>query len=390
MSERGFLNNRSEMESLLFKHGSIRGVSKATGVPKSTIADAIQRLSSSSAEQEEVCTTCAPAFARVETQRQELSRLRAANKALSLAAESYSRIFPALKDIHTSVAPALPYKPSDRVPSLVSIWTDWHLGDVTEASTINGLYEFNPRIMEQRSIEIIDHVSEQIERHMIEEVVIVSNGDMFSGMTQLHPDESTDPDRIATQARDAAHLVAARLRDLSERHPSVYFRFIATRGNHTRSTNKSPTSGTDMGLSWEMLYYELVKALGPKTFVYHSEAAYRTYFEVGGAWGVAAHGHHFMGGGGNTHIPENSIKKFCEDADWALREINDNKLAFAVLGHYHRQYSCSWRNVTAFAAPSPKGPDSFGRDKIQDLTWPGYMSLRVMDAKVVGTDTLRF
>lgn len=387
MTDRSFLNDRAKYESLLLEHGSIRGIAKATGVPRSTVGDAAQRLQVTSFS---TCESCAPAYVSVEKQRLELTKLRAVNKTLALQANSYSEALRFIEHVDASATALEPQTSSYGKPALVSSWNDWHYGAQTDASSINGLYEFNERIMESRASEITHDMNQQIMDNGIEDVVIVLNGDMFNGMTQLHPDESTDADRIAVQASDCAKLVAARFIDLDNANPDTNFRVVGGRGNHTRSTQKSPTSATDYGLSWEMVFFEIVKALGPQRWEYHSQYSYRSYFEAGGVNWVAAHGHHFSGGGGATHIPEASIKKFCEDADWTLRELNGGKLGAVLLGHYHRWYSCEWRNVTAFVAPSPKGPDSFGKDKMQDTIWPGYVSFVCRDGFVEDIHRLRF
>ncbi len=387
MNDRSFLNDRAALEDLLAKHGSARAVAKATDIPRSTVQDAVSRLQVRNVSG---CESCASVHISQEKQRGELSRLRAVNKKLALAADSYRKMIGFIDAVDVSLAPSEPYIASQSEASLVSAWTDWHYGAHTAADSINGMYEFSPEIMRDRAAQITNHISDQIEFHLIEDVVIVLNGDMANGMSSLHPDESTDSDRIAVQVRDCAKLVAAKLRDLDKRHPQTNFRIICNRGNHMRSTMKSPTSATDYGLSWEMLFGELVKAMSPERFHFHSEFSYRTYFQAGGVNWVSAHGHHFSGGGGATHIPEGSIKKFCEDADWALREINGEKLGAALFGHYHRSYMCEWRNVTAFVAGSPKGADSFGRDKIMDLTRPSYMSVRCSEGHIEGMDILRF
>jgi hypothetical protein len=386
MNDRSFLNDRSKFEQLLSEHGSVRAVSRETGVPRSTVQDAATRLQASSFTS---CEQCAPSHITLEKQRIELSRLRALNKKLALVSDKRQEALSFLQATDCSILDPEPHIASTGKTALISSWNDLHYGSNTDADSINGLYSYSPEIARERMAHIVDHVTEQINTHDIEDVVIVLNGDNANGMTGLHPDESTDTERIAVQIRDAAGLFASKLWDLNERHPNVSFRVIGTRGNHTRSTLKSPTSATDFGLSWEMLMFELVKAHGPDAFDYHHEMSYRTYFEAGGVWCVAAHGH-MLSGGGITHVPEAGVKKFCEDADWALREMNGNKLGLALLAHFHRLYQCEWRHVTAFIAPSPKGPDSFGRDKIHDLTWPGYLSIRCRNGHISGTDILRF
>lgn len=391
-SDRSFLSDYPYFCQIWVESGcSYAEMSRRTGIPRTTIADAGKRMRAEIDMQPSSCDSCAPAHIKMEKQANELVKLRKINKTLANHAGSFEKALKFLTDTVVPIQDGKPYISPAGSSALVSSWNDWHFGSVTDKSSVNDLYEFSPRIMQDRSFQIIDHISDQIDAHDLDEVVIVLNGDMFNAMTQLHPDESTDPDRIAVQARDCASLVCSRLYDLNHRFPTVHFRVLGNRGNHTRSTLKSPTSATDFGLSWEMLFFELVKAAGPQDFSYHSDQSYRQYFHAGGVWWVSAHGHHFSGGGGATHMPEASIKKFCEDADWALRELHDGaKLGGALFGHYHRWYSSEWRNVTAFVAPSPKGPDSFGRDKINDYTYPAYLSVRCGDGHIKGMDLLRF
>ncbi len=145
-----------------------------------------------------------------------------------------------------------------------------------------------------------------------------------------------------------------------------------------------------MGLSWEFLFGELIKAMGPREFNYHSDLSYRTYFTAGGVNWVSAHGHHTSGSGGQVGLPVASVRKFVEDASWALQRMNGQQLHAALFGHWHRSFMCEWRDVSAFVAPSPKGADSFVRDRLMDWGRPGHDSYTCKDGVVTGVHRLRF
>jgi hypothetical protein len=127
-------------------------------------------------------------------------------------------------------------KPIIEVP--VTIWSDWHLGEVVEKAEVNGFNEFNMAIAEERVERLIDGVIKLCrDNHTGHYPGIVVNmlGDFVSG--GIHPElKATDEEEVIPASLKAADWIIAGLTRIADEFKRVYV--PCSTGNHGRTTVK--------------------------------------------------------------------------------------------------------------------------------------------------------
>jgi hypothetical protein len=128
------------------------------------------------------------------------------------------------------------HKSTPEVP--VTIWSDWHLGEVVERAEVNGFNSFNLEIAEIRIERLIDTTIRLCrENHTGTYPGIVVNmlGDFVSG--GLHPELlATDEEEVIPCSLKAADWLVGGLRRIADHFGRVYV--PCATGNHGRTTTK--------------------------------------------------------------------------------------------------------------------------------------------------------
>lgn len=273
---------------------------------------------------------------------------------------------------------------SDDPYSLLLSLNDIHFGDIVDPRRINGLNAYSPVIASRRLEHVVDvtKVWAHNYRQMgdVDELVVLLNGDNFSGMHNLHPDEAVEYAKIGKQAMDSALLLSQAIWELSHYFPKV--RVIAPAGdNHTRSTRKNATSSVAVETSWSSLHHEMIASLlvGVPHVEFSFAASYQTFFDIKGHTWAAAHGHMLKGGGGQLGIPAYALKRLLDatvskgvilakNLDMASLPPEEAHNAIAgiakhiIIGHFHQRFFAQFNGGDVTIAPSLKGPDSFSTD----------------------------
>ncbi len=158
-----------------------------------------------------------------------------------------------------SAAPAVGKSsdPTAQVP--VCIWSDWHVGEVVQASETHGLNGYSITIAEERIARIIDTTLSICRDHgpkVYPGAVVPLLGDFVSG--GLHPELlATDEAEVIPAALRAADMIADGLRRMAGRFGRIYAPAVC--GNHGRATPK-PQFKRYVFKNFDFLIYEMVRA----------------------------------------------------------------------------------------------------------------------------------
>lgn len=128
----------------------------------------------------------------------------------------------------------------------VTLWSDWHYGEVVRPEEVGGVNTFNAKVAEQRIRRLVDSTIELCFHHMgaseaeYPGIVVALGGDMISG--DIHEELAVTNDRTPYQAiNDLADICAAALTRIADSFGKVYVPCVV--GNHGRGTHKPRHKG---------------------------------------------------------------------------------------------------------------------------------------------------
>lgn len=176
----------------------------------------------------------------------------------------------------------------------ITLWSDWHYGEVINPKEIGGVNKYNASIAKKRVERLVSTTVDLCYNHMgrakveYPGIVVGLLGDMIGGA--IHPELEATNDRTPQEAIfEVAELIIAGLRTLLDHFPHVWVVCVA--GNHGRGTFK-PRFKQRMATSNELVVYKMVQAAfaGDKRidFLIPSEAD--AFFSVFGHRFMATHG----------------------------------------------------------------------------------------------------
>jgi hypothetical protein len=351
----------------------------------------------------------------VEKYRAQVRALKAENRELAKNGD----VIGTISDLLAPVVVECRLPPPEKVPkrgkgrktpvSVVAHWTDWHWGELVDPEQVAGHNAYSPGIAALRVQRLVDTMLTWIdhydELHGVAEVVIVLNGDMASGMDNIHPEQATEYARIAVQILDCALVAAQAIRDVAGRVKRV--RIVATRrgGNHTRSKRKMPLGAAAAETSWEAVWVEYLAALlkDARNVVWQLGNAYKIRYDVQGVPCAAAHGDLMRGGGGQLGIPAYALKRLHDatvkrSMQAARRDAAAGADPLAALarivkhlriGHFHTYVTWGIDDGDIAICPSLKGVDAFVMDALERYS-PAAQLLEVIHPRrdVIGTHVI--
>jgi transposase-like protein len=128
----------------------------------------------------------------------------------------------------------------------VTIWSDWHYGEVVRKEEVGGVNEFNAKIAAQRIQRLVDSTIELCFHHMgaseaeYPGIVVALGGDMISG--DIHEELAHTNDKTPYQAiNELVDLIAAALTQMADKFGKVFVPCVV--GNHGRGTHKPRHKG---------------------------------------------------------------------------------------------------------------------------------------------------
>ena len=139
----------------------------------------------------------------------------------------------------------------------MTIWSDWHYGEVVRPEEVGGVNKFDADVADARITQLVNKTIELCFDHMgaakaeYPGVVVMLGGDMISG--DIHDELAQTNDRTPYQAvNDLADITAAALEKMADAFGKVFVPCVV--GNHGRGTQK-PRFKTRVHTSFEWLLY---------------------------------------------------------------------------------------------------------------------------------------
>lgn len=258
------------------------------------------------------------------------------------------------------VTPPKPGKKSTEVP--VTIWSDWHVGEVVSRSETAGINEYSPEIAERRIRSLVTNTIHLCRDHhaaIYPGVVVNLLGDFVSG--GLHPElAKTDAEEVIPSALRCRDLLIWGLEQLAAVFGRVYAPCAA--GNHGRQTQK-PEYKQYVYKNFDWMIYQLLARHfeGRKDIVVDVPDANEVHYRVLGQRYFAMHGDQLGVKGGDGII--SSLGPI------ARGEVKVGKQAAALsrdydvllMGHWHQSF---WL-PRVIVAGSLKGWDEYSKNALR-------------------------
>ena len=126
----------------------------------------------------------------------------------------------------------------------ITIWSDWHYGEVVDPEQIGGVNSFNHKIAKQRIQLLTDTVVDLCFNHMGQAsakypgIIVCLAGDMVGG--DIHEELANTNDRTTLQSvNDLTDILGGCIEALASKFNNVFLPCVV--GNHGRSTRKPPS-----------------------------------------------------------------------------------------------------------------------------------------------------
>lgn len=243
----------------------------------------------------------------------------------------------------------------------ITLWSDWHYGEVVNKREVGGINKFNATIAKKRVERLVGTTVDLCYNHMgraktvYPGIVVGILGDMIGGA--IHPELAETNDRTPQQSIfEVAELIIAGLKTLLQHFPHVWA--ICVAGNHARGTMK-PRFKQRMATSNELVVYKMVQTAfeGNKNIDFLIPDEADAFFSVFGHRFMATHGDSLGVKGGDGIIgalgpimrgtikTHNSEAKIGRDFDTLL------------IGHWHQYVPMR----TVICNNSLKGYDEFAK-----------------------------
>lgn len=128
----------------------------------------------------------------------------------------------------------------------ITIWSDWHYGEVVNPAEVGGVNKFNAEIAEKRAKRLVDTTIDLCFNHMgrakvpYPGIVVCLGGDMIGG--DIHEELMVTNDRTPHQSvNDLTDIIAGGLVRMADKFGRVFVPCVV--GNHGRSTRKPRMKG---------------------------------------------------------------------------------------------------------------------------------------------------
>lgn len=203
-------------------------------------------------------------------------------------------------------------------------WSDWHVDELVDKNTINGLNEYNPEIVRKRASKLFENsiklTNTQRGAVDIEHGVLHLGGDFIGGY--IHPElEQTNTMSPLEGIWFSIDLITSGINYILEHGGFKRIIAVCSRGNHPRLTKKMQFAN-DYSMNLEMFLYKTLahNFSGDKRIEFVIEQGDLSYFNIYDYTCRFFHGHQikFQGGIGGMTIP---LYK-------AIHRWNDTKKAY--------------------------------------------------------------
>jgi len=215
----------------------------------------------------------------------------------------------------------------------VAVLSDWHIDELVEKNSVNGLNEFNSEIAEYRAKKLFEHLIKviKIERNgtKIETLVLALLGDFISGHIHeelMENNTMTPPEAIVK----LLSIFKAGINYLIEYGGFKQIIIPCCTGNHSRTSKKIKHS-TGFKNNFEYILYHALKSEFESNEIvdFHIAESYHQYVTVNNYIMRFHHGNaiRYLGGIGGLFVPANR----------AVMQWNKAKPAdLDIFGHLHQ------------------------------------------------------
>ena len=128
----------------------------------------------------------------------------------------------------------------------MTIWSDWHFGEVVRPEEVGGMNEFDAEIAAARAQVLVEKTVDLCKNHMgnasvaYPGIVVMLGGDMITG--DIHEELTATNDRTTQQCiNDLTDILAAALERMADEFGRVFVPCVV--GNHGRATRKPRMKG---------------------------------------------------------------------------------------------------------------------------------------------------
>ena len=142
----------------------------------------------------------------------------------------------------------------------ITVWSDWHWGEVVSREQLGGLNEFNSEIARARARRLVERIIDLTHSHMVAPIypgiVVALIGDFFSG--EIHEElTETNDQTLPAALLDLCGVLVWALETLAARFPEVVVPCVT--GNHDR-ISKRPRFKDAAINSYTWILYNVVEA----------------------------------------------------------------------------------------------------------------------------------
>jgi hypothetical protein len=229
------------------------------------------------------------------------------------------------------IEPKLGESKSESIAVIVA--SDWHIDEIVNSKSINGLNEFNPTIADGRVHKFFRNAARMVKLFQndtdISTIILELLGDFISGNIHEELLENTSMRPMDAIIKATEYLIGGINFFLEQTKCKLVI--VCHSGNHPRITRKLHVS-SEAGNSLEYLMYHNLKLhfANEKRIEFIISEGYHSYINVFGKTIRSHHGHEIKYGGGIGGLSIPLMK--------ATQAWNKGRLAdLDILGHFHQQ-----------------------------------------------------
>ncbi|HXF55637.1 MAG TPA: hypothetical protein VNK52_16105 [Hyphomicrobiaceae bacterium] len=227
---------------LIEQYGSTAAAARAVGVSDSTLRNSVREARargltarSRVVDVEHVLRT------KLRVAEAELAAIRREN----LTAEEIRKHIYGLAEMTPDPPRWIGQKRPSRAPGVpMTIWSDWHWGEVVRASEVGGVNSFNRAVARQRVKRLVDVTIDLAVRHMVRPqypgIVVCLGGDMISGTIHEELRETNDG-HVQQSLLEVQEQLAMALTAMADTFGRVFVPCVV--GNHGRMSMKPRAKG---------------------------------------------------------------------------------------------------------------------------------------------------
>jgi len=234
-----------------------------------------------------------------------------------------------------------PGKPGFRGAPM-TMWCDWHAGEVVNKDETEGLNEYNSKIMQRRATKLVDQTIDLAYNHMgrgktvYPGCIVCLGGDMMTG--DIHEELRATNDRTPQQqVNDLTDLLAGALDNMAAKFGRLFVPAVV--GNHGRGTFKPRMKGRAYtSFEWN-IYCNLERHFrGTKNIHFQVASGADVYFRVFGHRYFLTHGDSLGVRGGDGIIGAlGPIMRGAIKVGRSEAQVGRN-VDTIVMGHWHQYF----------------------------------------------------